>query len=531
MPNGRGTMITRRSMLAAITAGPLLAACAPATGPTAGTTPLTPRRGGSLTFAHSADAITLDPTNIGDSPGRDFAMTIFEGLTKQDEALQIVPSLATSWETSDLRWTFKLRQGVKFHDGSDFDASAVKFVFDRILGPEQTLRRGVWTALLAGPVDVLDRYTVRFTTKYVDPFFPARLQGGAATSMFSPDAFKKYGKDMARNPVGTGPFRFVEWVKDDHFTVERFDGYWGSPAYLDKVTVRPLPEAETRAVALESGDVQLAIRMNPEQVERLGRNPRLKVVRSETLRHFYPGMNVLKKPFSDLRVRQALNYAIDKESIVKNTLLGLGRVQGGLLPKGSPDYVELPGFGFDPVKARQLLAEAGYPNGFKAVFTGTKGVYLKDFEMQQSLQQMWRAVGVDVTLNTLENAAYLAVARQDPRTSPLEIFFSTFAGNEYENPAEYFLTRFGCDFFRPVGTNSFGSCFPEIDALAKSAQFELDAVKRNASMRRVQEMMSLQAPAIWLFSVAQVTGTSAKLHDPVIRNESLTVGEKTWLEN
>ncbi|MBM4434275.1 MAG: hypothetical protein FJ028_04060 [Chloroflexi bacterium] len=524
--------LTRRSALAAfgaVTAAALAAACAPSAAPAPAATAKAPRKGGTLTYAAAADAITLDPTNIGDAVGANTARMIFEGLVDQNEKLEYIPGLATSWEVSGLTWTFKLRQGVKFHDGSGFDASSVKFVFDRIQGPEQTLRKGTWAQVL-DRVEVVDPFTVRFTTKYVDPFFHTRLVGGGTSAIFSAEGFKKYGaKDMARNPIGTGPFKFVEWVKDSHVTVERFDGYWDGPAYLDRVVVRPMPEAETRVIGLESGDVQLGIRMNPEQVERFEKNPKLRLVRNDTLRHYYMGMALLKKPYSDIRVRQALNHAIDKESLVKSTLAGLGKVQGGLLPVGAPGYVDVPGFKYDPAKAKQLLAEAGYPNGFTASFVGTKGIYLKDFEIEQALQQMWKAVGVTINLTIVENAKYLELLREDPKKSSLEMWWDTMSGSG-QNPAEYFLTRFGCDFFRPVGTNTAGSCFPDIDKIAQTTRTELDATKRNAGLKQVQEMMSVQAPAVWLFSITQLTGTSAKLHDPVIRNESLTVDNRTWLE-
>jgi glutathione transport system substrate-binding protein len=417
---------------------------------------------------------------------------------------------------------------VKFHDGTSFDANSVKFIFDRILGPENTLRKGTWAGIVAN-VDVVDQFTVRFTTKYVDPFFPSRVSDGSTASVFSTEAFKKYGKDIAKNPVGTGPFKFGEWVKDDHLAVERFDDYWGGAPYLDKVVVRPQPEAETRVIALEAGDAQLAIRLNPEHVSRVEGNRSLQLIRNDTTRHYYTGIANLKKPFSDLRVRQALNHAIDKDSLAKNILSGLGTVQGGLLPKGAASYAEVPGFAYDPAKAKQLLAEAGYPNGFTASFVGTKGIYLKDFEIEQAMQEMWKAVGVTINLNIVENAKYLELIRADPRTSTLEMWWDTFAGAG-AGSADYIRQRFGCKQFRPVGTNTAGSCFPDIDTIADQAVIELDGAKRDALLKTVQERLSVQAPAVWLFSIKQLTGASAKLHDPVIRNESLYVDEKTWLE-
>ena len=527
----RRTTLTRRTFLGgvgAIGAGAAIAACAPAVTPVASPTPRQPRKGGTLTYAASADIVTLDPTNIGDAVSANSSRMIYESLTRQAADLSYGPGLATKWEAQGTAWTFTLRQGVKFHDGTDFDASSVKFVFDRILGPEGTLRKGTWQGIVAG-VDVVDKYTVRFTTKYVDPFFPTRVSDGSTASVFSPEAFKKYGKDISKNPVGTGPFKLGEWIKDDHLAVERFDGYWGGAPLLDKVIVRPLPEAETRVVALEAGDAQLVIRLNPEHISRIEGNTALRLIRTDTTRHYYMGMANLKEPYKDLRVRQALNYAIDKQSLLKNILSGLGSVQGGLLPKGAASYVDLPGFPYDPAKAKSLLAEAGYPNGFTANFIGTKGIYLKDFELEQAMQEMWKAVGVNIKLEIVENAKYLELLRMDPTKSPLEMWWDTFSGAG-AGSADYVLQRFGCKSFRPVGTNTAGSCFTEIDAIAQQAVVELDSTKRDTLMKQVQEQLSQQAPAVWLFSIKQLTGSSAKLHDPVIRNEALWADEKTWLE-
>src|SRR5581483_10337856 len=485
--------LSRRDFLAwagAASGVALLAACAPgATGGGGGSA--TPRKGGTVTYAASADIVSLDPTNIGDAVSANAARMIYEGLTRQKEDLDYGPGLAESWEASGTTWTFKLRKGVKFHDGTDFDASAVKFVFDRILGPENTLRKGTWQGIVAS-VDVVDPLTVRFTTKYVDPFFPSRVSDGSTASVFSPAAFKKYGKDIAKNPVGTGPFKFGEWVKDDHLAVEGFDGYWGGAPYLDKVLVKPMPEAETRVIGLEAGDVQLAIRLNPEHRSRIEGNKSLRLQITDTSRHYYTGLANLKKPYSDVRVRQALNYAIDKQSLVKNVLSGLGQVQGGLLPKGAPSFVDVPGFPFDPTKAKQLLSEAGYPNGFSANFIGTKGIYLKDFEIEQAMLEMWKAVGVRIELSIVENAKYLELLRADPKTSSLEMWWDTFSGAG-AGSADYMLQRFGCKNFRPVGTNTAGSCFPDIDSLAQQASVELDAKKRDALLKTAQEQMSVQA--------------------------------------
>ncbi|MBM4421589.1 MAG: hypothetical protein FJ034_08450, partial [Chloroflexi bacterium] len=341
-------------------------------------------------------------------------------------------------------------------------------------------------------------------------------------------AVVKYGKDIMRNPIGTGPFRFVSWVKDDRVEVVRNDDYWGDKAYLDKVVIRPIPEAEGRVIALESGDVQLAIRLNPEHLARLEKHERVTTILRGTNRTLFFGMAALKKPFSDLRVRQALNHAIDKESIVKNLYLGMAQVNGGAVSPGAADYVAVPGLSYDPARARRLLAEAGYPNGFSTTLVGPRGNYVKDFELQQAVQQQLRAVGVDAKLETVEFAKYLELLRMDPTKSPLEMWLDAWGGG---NAADEIENRFGCEYFRPKGANTAGFCDPAISKLAQDALRITDEARRQPMLKEAQERISQQAPAIWVLALKQIAGLSRKLHDPVfMQSENLTVDEHTWLE-
>ena len=183
-----------------------------------------PRRGGTLTFANSAEVVTLDPPNIGDTVSTNVAAMLYEGLVAYKPTLEIKPQLAVRWETSGKTWTFKLRPEVKFHDGTPFNAAAVKANVDRLLGPDKPLRQGVYAPVI-DRVEVVDDATVRFTTKFVDAYFLTRVTANQALAMVSPAGIAKFGKDLSRNPVGTGPFKFLEWIKDDHISVVRNDDY------------------------------------------------------------------------------------------------------------------------------------------------------------------------------------------------------------------------------------------------------------------------------------------------------------------
>ncbi len=526
--------ISRRALLrsAGVVAGAvgvtaLGAACAPSGAPVAPAASLAPRRGGTLTYVRSTDAITLDPANAGDLGGSGNTITmIFEGLVEYDPELEVRPALATKWDVKDTVWTFTLRAGVKFHDGTPFNASAAKAHFDRLLGAEKPLRANQWVPFVS-KVEAVDESTLRFTTTFVDGYFLRRL---ADTSGYivSPDAVKKSGKDISKNAVGTGPFKLVEWVKDDRIVVARNDEYWGAKAYLDKVVIRPVPDAEARAIALESGDAQLSSGLNPEQVSRLQGNPKLTVIQKPTTRNQFVGMASLKKPWSDLRVRQALNYAIDKESIVKNLFLGTAEVLNGAVAPGVADHVAVPGFGYDVAKAKTLLAQAGYANGFSATLVGTKGQIAKDFELQQFLQQQLKAVGVEVKIQSLENAKYLELLRMNPATSPLEMWMDNWGG---VNAADVIENRYGCDWFRPKGNNTAGFCDRSVSDLASQASRTTDPTRRAALLKEAQEKVSLAAPSIWLFVSKSIQASDKRLHAPFIsRNGSVYADEHTWLE-
>ena len=328
---------------------------------TVGASAQQPVKGGALVVALSAEVVDMDPANRGGTPTAAAEQLVFNSLVRNTPDQQIKPDLAASWTVDDDKWTFKLRQGVKFHDGTPFNAQAVKYTFDRYLNNTEKVRRaGDWQPYVDG-VQVIDDSTIQFRTKGVDAFFLTRLAG--EVGIVSPTAHAQLGKDFLKNPVGTGPFKFKEWVPGVSISVVRNDDYFGDKAYLDQVTMRPIPEATTRALALETGEVHLATPITPEQMGRLQGNPNFSLVSRATSLNLMFGMNNLKKPFDDVRIRQALNYAIDRDSIVKNVFSGLADAMQGAVPKAAIGYAPVEGYTYDPNKAKQMLAEAGMAVG------------------------------------------------------------------------------------------------------------------------------------------------------------------------
>jgi peptide/nickel transport system substrate-binding protein len=502
------------------------APAAAASKPTSAPASVQGTRGGTLTIALSAEPVDMDPANSGGTPTAAAEQLIYNTLVRNTPEQTVRPDLAASWTAEDDLWTFKLRQGVKFQDGTPFNAAAVKYTFDRyLINSEKVRRAGDWQPFLDS-VTVMDDSTVQFKTKGIDAFFLTRM--GGEVGIVSPTAHAKLGKDYLKAPIGTGPFKFKEWIPGVSFTAVRNDDYWGDKAFLDQVVMRSIPEAATRAIALETGEVQLATPITPEQMSRLQTNPSIKLASRATTLNLMFGLNNTKKPFDDVRVRQALNYAIDRDSIVKNVYSGLAEAMYGAIPKATLGYAPVEPYAYDPAKAKAMLAEAGLPNGFTASLTGTKGRYFKDFEFMQAVQQYLKAVGVTTNIEIVEWARYLELVRLPPSQTPMEMWLDGFNG---ATAASLFAGRWNCNGFAPTNQNVHGFCDTAIDEQVAQAGRTLDDTKRAEFLARAQQLISKDAPSIWGVASTETTGMSSKLHNPLIfKSELVTVDEHTWLE-
>jgi peptide/nickel transport system substrate-binding protein len=512
--------------VAATTAPAPAATAAPAAPTQAAKTGPTPRRGGSIVMATTADVDNLDPALTGGTIASQLKRMIYSSLVRQLPDKTLKPDLASSWQVSPdgQTWTFNLVKGVKFHDGTPFNAQAVKYHFDRLYSAErpQTFRN---FEPYLDRVEVVDDNTVRMITKFPDAFFLERVAGARYAS---PDAHQKYGKDLAKNPVGTGPFKFKEWIPDVRVVLLRNDDYFGEKAYLDQITIRAVPEAGARTIGLESGDIQLADAIASEHIERLKRNPNVNVSIRPTFNQLTVGMQVTKKPFDELKVRQALNYAVDTQTIGKTIYDGLADVLPGPAPKAATGFSPVEGYAYDPARAKQLLAEAGYPGGFSTTITSTKGRYVKDFELVQALQQQFKAVGVDLKVDVVEWARYLELVNLTPSQTPMEMWLDGWNG---DNVVDTLTVRFGCEYQRPKGANVHGYCNREVDKAVDEARRTLDDTRRTALLKVALDNVARDAPSVWGLTTTTIAAWNAKLHDPVHGpGESLSVDEHTWLE-
>jgi len=381
--------------------------------------------GGTLVFGSAGDASRLDPADVTDGESIQRMDNIFEGLVEyKPGSTQIQPCLAESWEVSDdgLVFTFHLRKGVKFHDGTDFDATAVEFSFQRQYDEDNPYHDyGEWAYWgwmfdYVERVEAVDPFTVKIYLREPNASFLTSL-AMFTVCIVSPYSAALHGADSFKHPVGTGPFKFVEWIKDDHITLERFEDYWREPAILDGVIFRVIPDPSARLIALEKGEIDGMEYPNPEQIQRIIDNPDLKLMSQPGMNVGYLAMNMgedtpgFEEPFGDVRVRRAISHAINKDEIVKYLYQGTAIPAKNPIPPimfGYNDAIQ--DYEFDQAKARQLLAEAGYPNGFKTTLWAmpVSRPYMFDpRKIAEAIQSYLADVGIDADIYSEDWGTYL----------------------------------------------------------------------------------------------------------------------------
>jgi peptide/nickel transport system substrate-binding protein len=440
---------------------------------------------------------------------------IFETLvTTPDDGTEPVPGVAESWQVSPdgLAWTFKLRRGVRFHDGTALDAAAVKFTFDRVIDPAHPhAKSGKWS-FVAGylssvkSVDVVDPLTVRLNLKYPTASLLALL-ALPNCAIVSPAAFAKAPDDFNQHPVGSGRYRLETWDRGSRLVLRRHDDYWGVKGKPQRLVYRWIPEANARVTELLTGGVDLILPIPPDFVERLEKTSGVTVHRKTGLTVWYVGFNVDKKPFTDKRVRQALNHAVNKEAIARDILKGTGiPAIGPLLPGTWGFEPAVRRYAYDAAAARRLLTEAGYPNGFEVDFwVPDSGSGMQaPVDMATVIQANLAAVGVKAALKTFEWGAYLGKIRSD---APAMFALSWFLKSEDPDLSMYPLF-YSKNSPLPNRSNYNN---PEVDQLLVQARQVSDRAKRAELYRRAQRMIVDDAPWIFVDHEVQVIATRANL--------------------
>jgi peptide/nickel transport system substrate-binding protein len=397
--------------------------------------------GGTLIFARPGDSVSLDPQNVTDGESGRVTINIFDTLVQyKKDSTEIEPGLATQWESSPdgKVWTFTLRQGVKFHDGTEFDAEAVKFNFDRMMDKNNPYHVGggfdyfpsMFTAFKGEPgavikeVKVIDKHKVQFILNQPQAPFLANV-AMAFFAIESPAAIKKYKDKVGQHPVGTGPFKFVEggWKPNDTITLEKNKEYWGGEPKVDKLVFKVIPDNTARLTALKAGEVDIIDGMNPADVAAVKADPKLTLHERPSMNIGYLAFNMEKKPFDNLKVRQALSMAINKPGLVDAFYAGMAKPAVNALPPsvwGHNNDIE--DYKYDLEKAKKLLAEAGYPNGFETEFWAmpvSRPYMPQPQKIAESIQADFAKIGVKTKIVSMEWATYLDKLKNGEHTMAL----------------------------------------------------------------------------------------------------------------
>jgi len=352
----------------------------------AGTALAAPKQGGTLVFGRGGDSVGLDPAYETDGNSFMICDNLYEALVAyKDESTELEPGLAESWQISadGKTYTFALRKGVKFHDGTPFNADAVVFSIGRMMKnrnlkffgkgwdiPAQERTPEYWVSMeMDGTIDSIeatDESTVVFKLKRVEAPFLANM-GMDFADIISPTAFTNNPKEFLRNPVGTGPFKFVKWIKDDRIVLEKNQDYWDTSAgpYLEKVVFRSIPENSVRFLELKTAGIDICQFPNPADVDLARKDKNLKLTSQPGMNIGYLSFNHTKEPWkSNVHLRRAIAYAINRKAIVDNIYQGMGQVAKNPIPPTMWGYThDVPGFPFDRELAKKELAKAGFPGG------------------------------------------------------------------------------------------------------------------------------------------------------------------------
>jgi peptide/nickel transport system substrate-binding protein len=381
-----------------------------------------------LTIGVATEPTSLDPHFQALNSNHELSMHVYETMMRQDPQMRLLPSLATSWKPIDPNtWEFKLRQGVKFHNGTPFTARDVVFSIERapkVPNAPATYRRRVAQVESAKAVD---DHTVHIRTKAPTPLLPENLaQLPIVSETVGMDAEPAQFNDGSK-AFGTGPYRFNTFARGDRITFTANPNWWGGKPKWDNVTFRWITSAPARTAALLSGDVDVIASVSTTDVAKLEDDPRVNVSATASTRLIYWSLDVgsettpnvtakngdtIPNPLRDLRVRKALTLAVDRNAIADNVMEGLAVPTNQIVAEGFGGYHEgiaVPDF--DPAKAKKLLAEAGYPNGFNLTIHATNDRYVNDAKLAQAIAQMYAQVGVDVKVETMPVAVYYGKAR------------------------------------------------------------------------------------------------------------------------
>src|SRR5919199_1297763 len=452
----------------------------------------------------------LDPQTHAGTIAESQLRHMYEPLVQIDRDLQTVkPQLATEWKRiDDLTFEFKLRQGVKFHNGEEFDGEAAKFSIMRPVDPATKADARPTYAGITG-VDVKDKYTIHVKTAKPDPALLLRMTGFSMT-MVAPKWAQQSDEVFTKEANGTGPYKlapggYTGYQNPIHLVAN--DEYWGGAPKITKVQLRVIPELATRTAALRSGEVHVAKDVSVEEIDQINKSGRALAKTTPSNRIPYYTMEVRKPPCDNKKLRQAINYAANVDGIIQNVLYGNGtRIATTVAPWHVGFHPDLKPYPYDPDKAKALMKEAGFPNGFDVDVNHIQGRYMKDKEVAEAIAQELNKVGIRARPNLLEGALY---TQKDNAQELTGLCFASW-GNWIFDADNQLYARWHTSVRDTAngGKGSSGLSYsnPEFDKQVEAARIELDEKKRLDYYKKAQEILFDDAAALFMYTLTDVYG-------------------------
>jgi peptide/nickel transport system substrate-binding protein len=455
----------------------------------------------SLVLAQSADITTLDPQNSLSTNGDRVFRNMFSRLFSRDSNMEIQPELVESYEnTDDVTWKFKLKEGIKFHNGDPLTAEDVKFSLDRVM-TDQTLKEFPYFTQLK-EVKVSDAQNLEIITDGPMPtLLPLLAKSGS--DVLPKKYFEEVGlEEFLKNPIGSGPYKLVEWKRDDRVILEAYDEYFGDAPKWKEVIVRAIPESSTRVGELLTGGVDLATDIPPNEWERVNNENNVSLITGDTTRVMLLVVRTTDgAKTSDPKVREAIDLAINEKAIVDSVLKGTGVPVRSRVPEGvigsNPDLYD--SYVYDLEKAKKLLAEAGHKDGLEITFTAPKGRYPLDGEVAQLVASMLGEAGFKVNLKLLESSAFLDVYNSN---SNEELIMIALADGLLD--ASYSLVHYTKD--RAKGQTDYYN--ENVEKLFHDAGRNLNSEERIKQYQEIQAVVAEERPHIFLYQQNSNYGVS-----------------------
>jgi peptide/nickel transport system substrate-binding protein len=455
----------------------------------------------TLVVATASDAITINPLDVSIvTPDTQMTRNLYDHLVELDRDGRPVPALATAWaRINPTTIRFQLRPGVKFHHGEDFTAEDVRFTFDAVRDPAQKYKQAGSFSFI-DRVEVLDRFTVQLVTKQPEAAAIRMIEDfGIVSAAYT----KAHPAILNTKPNGTGAYRFVEWVKDDHLTMEAFPGYWRGAAAIPRVTWRAIKDDAARVAALVAGEIDVAHSVPTDLIPLVARSGRAEVRPVAAMRSYWLMLVNTRPDFPTAKkeVRQAINYAIDRDELNRALFGGQALPLATAIHPQSLGYDPRHTWPYDPAKAKELLARAGYPHGFTIGLHASSGQYARDRELSQAIAGQLARVGITVRVQNLEVGQFTDGVFKKT-TDPLVLL--TFGDPDHDRTTNFSISHRTGQLWSVIS-------YPQLDALITRAEGTLDDAARAEVLREAQAWMMENAPAAYLLTLVDIYGVNKTL--------------------